>query len=143
MDNLKLNMKRTIIVVNEDEPTRERLASVLCQDGYDVVTAATCDQALLDIAGRRPALFVLEQRLSLKHGWETFGDLTRFHPDVPIILTSPQADKYPAALMSGVDACMEAPVDPDELLRHASDLLATPVSAGETSPGLRPAASVA
>jgi len=121
-------MKPNLLLVDADLAVRESLGAVLMQAGYGVITASDAAEAACHAGPRRFDLLVLDINLSFKHGWEIFRELVNLAPEAPIIVTTNTSNKYPAALMSGVSALIEKPVDPRLLLKHVDDLLASPGS---------------
>jgi len=116
-------MKPNLLLVNDDLAVRESLGNLLLQAGYSVITAADAAEATLCAGPRRFDLLVLDLDLSFKHGWESFRELAHLTSDAPIIVTASRSSRHPSALMSGVSALIEKPVDPDLLLKHVHDLL--------------------
>ena len=66
-----LPTRRTVLVVDDTDVTRQRLRRILSNDGYDVVEASNGRRALLLLASPRPvALIVLDLVMPQMSGWE-------------------------------------------------------------------------
>ena len=46
-----------------------------------------------------------------KNGWEVLEVMERFQPFIPVIIITARANQYERAVVSGVDALMEKPLD--------------------------------
>jgi DNA-binding response OmpR family regulator len=62
--------------------------------------------------------------MPVKNGWDTFEQLTREHPLIPIIIATARPNQLFTALSAGVDALLEKPLDIPTLLRTMENLLA-------------------
>src|SRR5262249_34693931 len=107
----------TIFIVDDDVSVRRSLARLLTSAGYDVVSCATAEQFLaLDIA--RPAGLVTDARMRSMTGLDVLEALRSSGRDLPIILSSGDADAATAAQASarGAFRFVSKPFDPNELL---------------------------
>ena len=116
-------MKPNILLVDDDLSVRESLGNLLLQSGYSVITAADAAEATLCAGPRRFDLVVLDLSLAFKHGWESIRELANLTSEAPLIVMTSRSHKHPSALMSGVSALIEKPLDPNLLLKHVHDLL--------------------
>ena len=85
----------TILVVEDDAPTRTFLADNLTADGYDLLVAGTIDQALIELESRRPDLAVVDLRLPDGSGLDLIrivrcadGVGSRIDPALPLVVLS-------------------------------------------------------
>jgi len=115
---------KRILLVDDDFTVRGSLNDVLAGEGYAVIPAENGQQAL-DLAARLPVdLALLDLNMPVKNGWDTFEQLTREHPSIPIIIATARPNQLFTALSAGVDALLEKPLDIPTLLRTMENLLA-------------------
>src|SRR6266853_688659 len=82
-------------------------------------------QQALELASRLPVdLALLDLNMPVKNGWDTFEQLTREHPFIPIIILTARPNQIFTALSAGVGALLEKPIDIPTLLRTMENLLA-------------------
>ena len=60
----------------------------------------------------------------VKNGWDTFEQLTREHPLIPVIIATARPNQLFTALGAGAGALLEKPMDIPTLLRTMEKLLA-------------------
>jgi DNA-binding response OmpR family regulator len=119
-------MKRRILVVDDDASVQKSVQTVLEQAGYEVMLAADGQEAIDRFSPDRIDLLILDINLPTKSGWEAFGELTRADPCLPIIIVTGLANQCELAVIEGVPALMEKPVEPSVLLEVMQRLLAEP-----------------
>jgi CheY-like chemotaxis protein len=69
-------------------------------------------------------LVLLDLNMPVKNGWDTFEQLTRDYPLIPIIIATARPNQLFMAISAGVGALMEKPMDIPMLLRTIEKLLA-------------------
>ncbi len=107
----------TILVVDDEPQLRRALESVFGQRGYDVVLAASGEDALVRAAEREPDLIVLDLMLPGMSGIETCRAMRRMTA-APILILSvkgAEEDKI-RALDEGADDYLQKPFSTGELL---------------------------
>jgi DNA-binding response OmpR family regulator len=115
---------KRVLLVDDDFTVRESLSDVLVAEGYAVIPAENGQQAL-DLAARLPVdLALLDLNMPVKNGWDTFEQLTREYPFIPIIIATARPNQLFTALNAGVGALLEKPMDIPTLLRTMENLLA-------------------
>jgi len=115
---------RRILLVDDDSTVRDSLNDVLQSEGYLVIPAEHGQQAL-DLANKSSVdLVLLDLNMPVKNGWDTFEQLTREHPLIPIIIVTARPNQLFTAINAGVGALMEKPMDIPVLLRTMERLLA-------------------
>jgi len=119
-----LSVQRRILLVDDDPGVRGSLGDVLTMNGYTVIPASDGQQAV-DLARSTPAvdLVLLDLNMPRKNGWDTFEQLTREHPLLPIIIVTARPNQLFTAISAGVGALLEKPLDIPMLLRTAKKLL--------------------
>lgn len=108
-----------VLVIDDDQVSREALAALLTEAGFHVATAHDAKQAWASLAtGPRPDIIVLDLLLPDVDGWE-FRSHQKQHPEFANI---------PVVAVSGVGRLVDAvhslrkPVDPQELLGVLTEL---------------------
>lgn len=113
-----------ILLVDDDAVVRGSLSDVLETDGYQVVPAANGQQAIELAASTQFDLVLLDLNMPVKNGWDTFEQLSREHPLLPIIIVTARPNQLFTAAGAGVGALLEKPLDIPTLLRVTRRLLA-------------------
>lgn len=114
---------KRILLVDDDPTVRNSLNDVLVSEGYFVIPAENGQQALDFAAGLPVDLALLDLNMPVKNGWDTFEQLTREHPLIPIIIVTARPDQLFTALGAGAGALLEKPMDILTLLRTMEKLL--------------------
>jgi two-component system KDP operon response regulator KdpE len=107
----------TILVVDDEPQLRRALESVFTQRGYQVVLAASGEDALVRVAEKAPELVVLDLMLPGMSGIETCRAMRRM-TQAPILILSvkgAEEDKI-RALDEGADDYLTKPFSTGELL---------------------------
>jgi two-component system KDP operon response regulator KdpE len=106
-----------ILVVDDEPHILRALQATLRGAGYDVVTAATAEEALRHAAIRPPEAVILDLVLPDRHGAEVCREL-RTWSNAPILVLSAVGDEGEkvAALDAGADDYVTKPFGSDELL---------------------------
>jgi len=93
-------------------------------EGYVVIPAENGQQALDLVNNSSIDLVLLDLNMPVKNGWDTFEQLTREHPLIPIIIATARPNQLFTAVNAGVGALLEKPMDIPVLLRTIETLLA-------------------
>ncbi len=120
-------MSRSILVVDDEDVTREILQILLEMEGYTVFAASDGVEALEQVAQCRPDLIVLDLMMPRLDGLGVCKHL-RAQPetaDLAIILLSgnSQDRAVTAGLRAGANAYLMKPIDPPLLLREIGKYL--------------------
>jgi CheY-like chemotaxis protein len=105
------SLKKKIMLVDDDPAIRQILVRLLEEEEYLVVTAANGVEALATNEATKVDLVLLDLNMPVKGGWETFDQLTRENPLLPVILITARPNQLFPALGSGVGALLEKPLD--------------------------------
>jgi FixJ family two-component response regulator len=125
--NDALTKTRIIAIVDDDEPLREALGSVMKAAGFAIDTFGTAEE-FLDSANRRDtACLILDVRLPGMSGIELQNQLTEANSKIPIIFVTAHGDVslWDLVMKSGAAAFLNKPVRSDALLREIQAALAT------------------
>jgi CheY-like chemotaxis protein len=123
----------TILVVEDNELSRDALSRRLARRGYRVVLAADGAQAIEVARAERPDLILMDLGLPRIDGWEATrqlkADATTHR--IPIIVLSAHAmtNDRDKALQAGGDEFDTKPIRFQALLDKVEALLATPATA--------------
>ena len=116
-----------ILLADDDCTVRESLSDVLVSEGYVVIPANDGQQALELAASTQLDLVLLDLNMPVKNGWDTFEQLSRAHPLVPVIIVTARPNQLFTAVGAGVGALLEKPMEIPTLLRTIQRLLAESV----------------
>ncbi len=110
-----------ILVIEDNESTRETTARILRLARHAVVTAANGNEALAILERERPAVIFCDLTMPVMDGW-TFRRLQRQSPrlaSIPFVVVSASLhfEDEPDALLA--DMTLHKPVDLDDIVRCA------------------------
>lgn len=111
-------MQKTIMIVDDDQAMTDNLQDILGDEGYHLLPANTCAQAL-DLAARHaPQVALLDLKLPDDSGINLLNQLKRVSPDCICALMTAFADVDSAvkALEMGAFHYLQKPVRPVELI---------------------------
>lgn len=115
-----------ILLVDDDPTVRDSIHGVLVAEGFQVSAAPNGQQAVELARQTAMDLVLLDLNMPVKNGWDTYEQLTREHPFLPVIITTARPNQWFTAVNAGVGALMEKPMDIGTLLRTIRRLLAEP-----------------
>ncbi|HUY91590.1 MAG TPA: ATP-binding protein [Pirellulales bacterium] len=109
--------RATVLVVEDDEDTRDNLCDILELDGYRVDAVGTMAEALAPRDWSSVVLAILDRRLPDGSAEELLPRLKRFAPDVEVIVATGYADLDGAiaALRHGAADYIVKPINPAAL----------------------------
>jgi two-component system response regulator RegA len=107
-----------MLLVDDDEVFRERLASALRQRGQDVVTAADGEQAVRAAERGKLAAAVVDLRMPGMSGTELVPHLLRLQPDLRVVVLTGYGSIASAveAMRLGAHNYVSKPADADDVL---------------------------
>jgi DNA-binding response OmpR family regulator len=113
-----------ILVVDDEENIRTLVETYLKNDGYDVVTAATGEEALEKVTSAAPDLVILDVRLPGIDGFEVLRRI-RKQSDVFVIMLTARTDELDTlvGLEVGADDYVTKPFSPRELVARVRAML--------------------
>ncbi len=117
-----------ILVVDDNTPARYAVSRTLRKDGFDVIEAATGQEALDLAESESPDLVLLDVNLPDIHGYEVArrlksGKRTSTTPILHLSGSAVRSEDRIDGLTSGADAYLVEPVDPGELVANIRALL--------------------
>jgi len=120
-------MSHRILVVDDEPDILELTRMSLAQEGYEVETAATGDEALEQLRRRRPDLVVLDLMLPDRPGTEICRTMRSIPElaDVPVIMLTARADEVDriVGFELGADDYVTKPFSPRELSLRVKAIL--------------------
>jgi PAS domain S-box-containing protein len=126
--NNRLLPASLILVVDDNAPLRYALGRTLKQNGFEIVEAATGEEAIYLSQSKHPDLVLLDVNLPDIHGFEVArrlkaDDTTRHIPILEISASFVQMEHRMEGLAAGADAYLVEPVEPGELVANIRALL--------------------
>lgn len=118
--------KNQILLVDDDPAIRQFVLRLLEEEGYLVLTAANGVEAIEFVNDVKIDLLLLDLSMPVKDGWDTFEQVIKISPLLPVILITARSNQLFPALASGVGALLEKPLDFAKLLSTIRCLLEEP-----------------
>lgn len=116
-------MKGRILLVDDNEEFLDSTKDVLNDEGYDIVTATSGEEAL-ELAGAQTFdVIIMDIKMPEMNGVESFIEMKRRNPRVKVIIVTAYSveDLMRQALDEGVFAILSKPIDMDRLFRTIED----------------------
>ena len=129
--NTQLNINdfddKTLLVVDDDDPLRSRLARAMEKKGFNVKEAKSVENALNIIKKTPPGFAIIDLRLEDGNGLDVVKELSKIKNDSRIVMLTGYGNlpTAVAAVKAGAIDYMAKPVDADDV---ESALLAKPES---------------
>jgi DNA-binding NtrC family response regulator len=122
-----------ILVIDDDRAVREALRSVLRIEQFEVVLAATSEEAVREFLRQKIDVVLLDLNLACEeNGWDIFQALKAIAPSLPIVVMSGQPQRFYHESASEAAARFEKPIDLSLLvtkLRKLSESATSPHAA--------------
>ncbi|MDH4331586.1 MAG: response regulator [Desulfobulbaceae bacterium] len=111
-------MNKSILLVDDEELFRERLAKAFSQRGFTVFTAANVDEALRIINEHKPAMGVFDLKMPGKSGLELIAAAREINPDMQMVVLTGYGSIATAteAVRLGALYYLPKPADVDDIL---------------------------
>jgi len=106
-----------ILIIDDDDRSRDALAATLSVEGFDVVAVATGPEGVARLELAAPALVLLDTRIGDSEGFSVFRSITAKAPMLPVIMITEEGDELDAvlALEAGAADHLAKPPRPREL----------------------------
>jgi CheY-like chemotaxis protein len=112
--------RKLVMVVEDNEATREAFGLILHTMGYRVATASNGQEALTQLqeSAERPCVIVLDLMMPVMDGWQFRARQRqdRRVADIPVIVCSAAGDVQNRCAGLDAQAYLAKPIDPGELL---------------------------
>ncbi len=108
---------RSLLIVDDDQPFRQRLARAMGRREFAVTTAATAEEAIAAIADSPPAYAVVDLRLEEGYGLDIVPALRERRPDMRIVMLTGYGNiaTAVAAIKAGAVDYLAKPADADDI----------------------------
>ncbi|HSO19370.1 MAG TPA: sigma-54 dependent transcriptional regulator [Desulfosarcina sp.] len=131
----------TILIIDDDDQLRISFERLMKEEGYRVVTAASGEAGIRMLSASSPDLVVLDVRLPGINGLETFRQIHRIEPKLPVIIMTAYGTTETAieATKMGAFDYVIKPFDIPQMLTtirqalEAGRFMRSPVDMGESS----------
>jgi len=110
--------EQSILLVDDDDTLRERLARALRERGYDVRTAANADEAMARVREDSPEMAVLDLKMPGRSGVDLLREMKAQDPSTEVLILTGYGSIATAveATKLGAIGYVPKPVDADEIL---------------------------
>lgn len=111
-------VKRRILVVDDDAVTREALAEVLQDEGYEVALAADGLEAVAMLSTYQPDMVLTDLQMPGLNGMNVLTHVKNVYPTTPVIIFTAHAtlDAEREARRQGAQDFLQKPLDFDDVL---------------------------
>ena len=126
--------QRRILVIDDEEDSREFVAAVLEEEGVEILTARDGDSGFKRAVEEQPDLIILDVQMPNKDGFTVFTELKQEEATkkIPVIMLTGMAEtsgvRFSKSIMGdfiGVEphAYVEKPVNPETLTATVEEIL--------------------
>jgi len=105
-----------VLVVDDDASILDTVTAILSGEGYEVVSAASGQEALDAVARKRPLVILLDMRMPVMDGWAVARALRGQGIDVPIVVMTAAESAKRWADEVGAEGFLAKPFGLDDLL---------------------------
>lgn len=118
------NKKIRILIVEDEDITRNTLSSILKEMGYEVITAEDGYEAIENIENSLINIAIVDIKLPGIDGLETFKLLKEKFPEIKgIIITAYSAESWSQRVLeTGASICLSKPFNVDEIISIIMDM---------------------
>ena len=117
LDGGSLQGDRSLLIVDDDEPLRARLARALERRGFDVLTAESAAAGIAAANASPPAFAVVDLRLADGNGLDVVAALRAARPEVRVVVLTGYGNiaTAVAAVKAGAVDYLPKPADADSI----------------------------
>lgn len=110
---------RTLLILDDDGPFRNRLGRALAQRGFEVETVETVSEAQKIARDNPPAFAVLDMRLEDGNGLDVVDSLHQYRPDCKMVMLTGYGNLATAvsAVKRGAVDYLAKPADADDVCK--------------------------
>jgi Response regulators consisting of a CheY-like receiver domain and a winged-helix DNA-binding domain len=118
-------LPKRILIVEDHADTQQGLRQLLQLSGFHVLTADNGQQGLIKACAQLPDLIITDVMMPVMDGIELVRQLRSSvaFRDTPIIVVSAYITDATKVRLTGANAVISKPIDPDLLLRRVESLL--------------------
>jgi two-component system nitrogen regulation response regulator GlnG len=112
-----LTVKKTLLVIDDEESVRYSFRSILSLNGVDVLTAASGQEGLALVREKDPDVIVVDLQLPDQSGLDVFADIHAYSPRRPVIFITAHGTTQTAieAMKRGAFDYLIKPLDLERL----------------------------
>ncbi len=116
-DGEQAALERTLLIVDDDEPFRKRLARAMERRGFEVLAASSVTDGIALARSRPPAFAVIDLRLADGSGLDIVPALREVRPDTRVVMLTGYGNiaTAVAAVKAGAVDYLAKPADADEI----------------------------
>lgn len=107
----------SILVVEDEALIRHLVVDTLTDEGHNVLSAASGEDALARLDGQRPDLMVVDLRMPGMSGQEFVRRQRERGPQIPVLILSGSSEAKQVGREIGAVAVIHKPFDLDDLVR--------------------------
>ncbi len=109
--------ERTLLIIDDDEPFRNRLARAMERRGFEAITASGVAEGIALAKARPPAFAVIDLRLADGSGLDVVPELRAARPDIRLVMLTGYGNiaTAVAAVKAGAVDYLAKPADADEI----------------------------
>ena len=119
----------TILLVDDDFSVRESLQRVLASEGLNVVTAASGEDALTQLATLHPALVITDLCMHAVSGWDLVFHYHLHEAGLPFFVITALSPREAGGVDALADRFFQKPLNLDALLTAVHERLAASAAA--------------
>ncbi|MER3419941.1 MAG: hypothetical protein C4290_05155 [Chloroflexota bacterium] len=120
-----------VLVVDDDETTRQMIADVLVAEGYTVRAAASGAEAIRSVRRRRPDLILLDVHMPGVDGWQVLEELrSAAGSQTPVVVMTAGYLAQDRALSSGAQGYLGKPFGVQDLVEAVQAHAGLPLQGG-------------
>jgi CheY-like chemotaxis protein len=110
--------QKTILVVEDNEPTRALLRGILESEGYRVIETESGEVAVSLAQDEHPDAAIIDQYMEPYNGYKTADFLRHHNVNIPMFLITAHdaSDLFSKTQKHGFSNIMKKPLDPKRLL---------------------------
>src|SRR3989338_12116 len=128
MEEKKENVRKKVLVIDDDQGTLELLKGILEKAGYAVLFAKDGQEGLSKVSQEKPQLIILDVLMPTLDG---FGFLKELKKDkeasrIPVVILTVRKNMEDSFLAMGADVFIPKPVDTEDFLAQISALSLRP-----------------
>ena len=110
---------KTVLVVDDEQNSREGLSKILTKEGYKVFTAENGKKALIEAENHRFDLIITDLRMPEMDGIEVLEKLRKKNKDIGVVIVTAygEVNSYLKAMNLGSFEYLNKPIHLEELRR--------------------------
>lgn len=107
-----------ILIAEDNDISRELMASVLKTQGFDIIPARDGDEAIEAVESQTPDLALVDLNMEPKGGFAFVQHLVAYDVDIPVVIITADesTDVLTRAQKLGVTRVLQKPVEPERLI---------------------------